>query len=187
MTHEQQLRARIAQLEDQLRANGIVPASPPNAGPSQEEADALAAIVAHRYSQLALKDERDRRGFALALVYLQTARRQQAPNTRYATNYFIGEAERALGVTGGISVRAFAAAALASRVAYADPTNFPYDLAWGLGLSSGPRSLAWRETLATRQVPEPTKVYPAPERRGPRPIDIHGGNSAVGQQDGYHY
>src|SRR5690242_2731334 len=62
MTHEQQLRARIAQLEDQLRANGIVPASPPNAGPSQEEADALAAIVAHRYSQLALKDERDRRG-----------------------------------------------------------------------------------------------------------------------------
>jgi hypothetical protein len=179
-TREQFLSARVAQLEQQLRDAGIVPASAPNAGPGQEEVDRLAAIVASKYPVLALKGERDRLGFALALIYLQTARRVPDPVTRYATAFWVAEAERTLGAAGGISVKAFAAAAVASRVAYADLARFPYDCAWGLSQGTGARSLAWRETLTTRDIPPPTKVHPAPERRGPQAVDIRGGNAAVG-------
>ena len=67
-------------------------------------------------------------------------------------------------INGGTSMKAFVAAAIASRFKYSSPHEFPLQIELGIGLGASARPVAaWRVTLRDGKVPAPSEPKrPAP-------------------------
>jgi hypothetical protein len=154
----QRPRAATRELEPQITVTYPTPRLGAH-GPTDDEVTQLLDLVWRTYPVLKPRDLRTERldeyraEFKNAVNYLSWARRTAAPDTRYATSYWTD------GIPGGTTLGPFVAAAVVCGVPYAPLDRCPYDLAFGLTLGTTDRpSFAWRETLATKEVPKPARV-----------------------------
>jgi hypothetical protein len=188
----ERLRSENDMLRRQLLRAGVAPASPMDL-PDDDQTDQLIALVAKRWPVLAPPAGAVARAgyeeeFHGALYFLAHARRRAEPDTGAYTSYWISGCERFLSERGWpstITGKSFCAAAIASRVAHAPLTRFPFDLAWGLSLGTGRPSAEWRQTLLTGKLLEPVKVE-QPRATEPLPVTIRGGGNGVGRISNYY-
>jgi len=103
---------------------------------------------------------REENQFALAMRWAAYARRQPEPNELYFWSYWLDGCKAWLGrqgYSGGVTLRPFTAALVASGVSYAPLLRYPHDLAFGLALGEiSEPSAAWRDVLRDG-VPKPTE------------------------------
>jgi len=147
-----ELERENASLRARLRSAGLMP--PPCDLPNDSEIDQLIRLVeaAHPALRPGPEEPHHRRHFQNALHHLCFVRRTDHLNESYALSYFVDEATawcRRFGIAGGVSLRSFCSAAVASKIRASTFGRFPFDvaLALSLGGAASPSNI-WRNVLA---------------------------------------
>jgi hypothetical protein len=169
MTPEQQrltdLERENAKLKAKLQRLGLMPKTVDL--PNDAEVDQLIALIEAAHPALKPVPQQH---FANALHFLTFAYRADE-FSKYATTVHLDECSvwlQKFDIAGGTSMKAFIAAAIASRFKHSKTDDFPFvELAIGLGASARPVS-AWRVTLKENKVPPPTE----PKRRAPAQAQV---------------
>ena len=167
-----ELQQECARLRRRLSLAGVVEL-PPADLPSAEEADRLLAMVTGAYPKLRCPDDglpTFKAQFRNALSWLAFVYRTDKLATQYAPTFWC-DAYREWATRQGFAdtsmgLRPFAAACIASGIAYTSPSDYPY-MSFGLSLGGAGRpSAAWRSVLENGLAP-PTE----PKRPRPRGIE----------------
>ena len=161
MNFEQRITAlerENQKLKAKMKRLGLLPQSVEL--PDEREVDKLIALVesAHPKLKPAANEPNHKQHFANAIYFLSFAYRSDN-FSQYATTVHLDEATtwmQRFDIAGGTSMKAFVAAAIASRFGHSKTDDFPFgiELAIGLGASARPTA-AWRVTLRDGKVPPP--------------------------------
>jgi len=148
-------------LRSKLQRVGLLPATVDR--PSSAELDQLIALVADAHPTLkptANEASTYKQHFSNALHFLTFAFRSDTFSS-YAVTVHLDECAvwlQKFDIAGGTSLRAFVAAAIASRFKYSSPRDFPFGLELGIGLGASARpAAAWRITLRDRKLLPPSE------------------------------